>query len=63
MGEGENLLKNSNSTGKSSVEWIWFSQMEEILSQNKAINPDYVTSDSSPISDLNNKENYKADEP
>ncbi|CAB4471263.1 unnamed protein product [Rhizophagus irregularis] len=47
---------------------IWFSQMEEILSQSKAINPDYVTdstSDSPPISDgenSDNKENYKADE-
>ncbi|CAB5392626.1 unnamed protein product [Rhizophagus irregularis] len=40
--------------------------MEEILSQSKAINPDYVTdstSDSPPISDgenSDNKENYKA---
>ncbi|PKK67963.1 hypothetical protein RhiirC2_851816 [Rhizophagus irregularis] len=60
--------KKANSTGEGSVEWIWFSQMEEILSQSKAINPDYVTdstSDSPPISDgenSDNKENYKADE-
>jgi hypothetical protein len=44
--------------------------MEEILSQSKAINPDYIadssTSDSPPVSDSensNNKENYEADEP
>ncbi|RIA94939.1 hypothetical protein C1645_817308 [Glomus cerebriforme] len=43
--------------------------MEEILSQNKAINLDYVTdltSDSPSTSDSensNNKENYKTDEP
>ncbi|GES94171.1 trihelix transcription factor ASIL1-like [Rhizophagus clarus] len=67
--------KKTNSTGEGSVEWIWFSQMEEILSQSKAINPDYITdstSDSPPISDSensnnsknsNDKENYKADEP
>ncbi|CAB4426355.1 unnamed protein product [Rhizophagus irregularis] len=42
--------------------------MEEILSQSKAINPDYVTdstSDSPPISygeNSDNKKNYKADE-
>ncbi|RIA97498.1 hypothetical protein C1645_813896 [Glomus cerebriforme] len=60
--------KKANSTGEGSVEWIWFSQMEEILSQSKAINPDYITdstSDSPPTSDSensNNKENYKADE-
>jgi hypothetical protein len=61
--------KKANSTGEGSVEWIWFSKMEEILSQSKAINPDYITdsiSDSPPNSDSensNNKENYKADEP
>ncbi|CAG8706207.1 17456_t:CDS:2 [Rhizophagus irregularis] len=41
---------------------IWFSQMEEILSQSKAINPDYVTdsaSDSPPISDDENSDNKK----
>ncbi|CAB4438775.1 unnamed protein product [Rhizophagus irregularis] len=60
--------KKANSTGEGSVEWIWFSQMEEILSQSKAINPDYVTdstSDSPPISDgknSDNKGNYKANE-
>ena len=62
--------KKANSTGEGSVEWTWFSQMEEILSQSKAINPDYVTdsltSDSPSVSDnedSNNKENYEADEP
>ncbi|GES75522.1 hypothetical protein GLOIN_2v1869760 [Rhizophagus clarus] len=67
--------KKADSTGESSVKWIWFSQMEEILSQSKAINLDYITdltSDFPPISDSensnnsensNDKENYKADEP
>ncbi|GBB89567.1 hypothetical protein RclHR1_01630005 [Rhizophagus clarus] len=62
--------KKANSTGEGSVEWIWFSQMEEILSQSKAINLDYITnstSDSPSISDsknsnnsenLNDKENF-----
>ena len=60
--------KKANSTGEGSVEWVWFEQMEEILSQSKAINPDYITdstSDSPSISDsesLNNKENNE-DEP
>jgi len=53
--------KKVNSTGEGSVEWIWYSQMEEILSQSKAINPDYIA-DSSTLDfdneDLNNKENY-----
>jgi hypothetical protein len=62
--------KKANSTGEGSVEWIWFSQMEEILSQSKAINPDYIadssTSDSPNISDnenSNDKENHETDEP
>ncbi|GBB84507.1 hypothetical protein RclHR1_11080002 [Rhizophagus clarus] len=66
--------KKANSTGEGSVGWIWFSQIEEILSKSKAINPDYITdstSDSPPISisensnssDYSNNENYKANEP
>src|SRR3990170_3337414 len=35
--------KKTNSTGEGSVEWVWFSQMEEILSQSKAVNPDFIT--------------------
>ena len=60
--------KKANSTSEGSVEWVWFEQMEEILSQSKAINPDYITDSTSdsPISDsesLNNKKNYEAYEP
>lgn len=61
--------KKANSTGEGSVEWTWFSQMEEILSQSKAINPDYITDstpDSPSVSDSDNsndKENYRTDEP
>ncbi|GBC22952.2 hypothetical protein GLOIN_2v1869760 [Rhizophagus irregularis DAOM 181602=DAOM 197198] len=52
--------KKANSTGEGSVEWICSHQMEEILSQSKAINPDYVTdstSNSPPISDGENSDN------
>ena len=56
--------KKANSTGEGSINWIWFSQMEEILSQSKAINPDYIT-DSLTIDSIsdneNNKENYEVD--
>ena len=63
--------KKTNSTGEGSVEWVWFSQMEEILSQSKAVNPDFITDSStsdSPISDnedsnnSNDKENYETNE-
>ena len=62
--------KKTNSTGEGSVEWVWFS-LEEILSQSKAVNPDFITDSStsdSPISDnedsnnSNDKENYKTNE-
>ena len=43
--------KKANSTGEGSVEWIWYSQMEEILSQSKAINPDYIADSSTLDSD------------
>lgn len=53
--------KKTNSTGEGSVNWIWFSKMEEILSSSKAVNPDYVAgslvSDSSDNEDF--KENYE----
>jgi|SRR5215469_6866497 len=58
--------KKANSTGGGNLEWIWYSQMEEILSQSKAINPDYIADSSTPdspnISDNenpNDKENYE----
>ena len=53
--------KKANSTGEGSVEWIWYSQMEEILSQSKAINPDYIADSStldSDNEDSNDKENH-----
>src|SRR2546421_4097543 len=53
--------KKANSTGEGSVEWIWYSQMEEILSQSKAINPDYIADSStldSDNEDLIDKENH-----
>ena len=57
--------KKTNSTGEGSINWIWFSQMEEILSQSKAINPNYIT-DSLTINSIsdneNNKENHEVDE-
>ena len=56
--------KKANSTGEGSINWIWFSQIEEILLQSKAINPDYIT-DSLTIDSIsdneNNKENYEVD--
>ena len=60
--------RKANSTGEGNVEWVWYSQMEEILSQSKAINPDYITDSSTPdsISDdenSNDKENHETDEP
>lgn len=62
--------KKANSTGEGSVEWVWYSQMEEILSQSKAIKPDYITDsstlDSPNISDSensNDKENCETEEP
>src|SRR2546430_16839661 len=61
--------KKVNSTGEGSVEWIWYSQIEEILSQSKAINPDYIadssTLDISDNEDSNDKENHEVniDEP
>ncbi|RIA96527.1 hypothetical protein C1645_733135 [Glomus cerebriforme] len=58
--------KKTNSTGESNVEWIWYSQMEEIFSQSKAVNPDYITGSSASdfISDtenLDDKENHETE--
>jgi len=50
--------KKTNSTGEGSINWIWFSQMEEILSQSKTINPDYIT-DSLTIDSISDDENNK----
>ena len=53
--------KKTNSTDESSIKWIWYSQMEEILSQSKAINPDYIADSStldSDNEDSNDKENH-----
>ena len=53
--------KKANSTGEGSVKWIWYSQMEEILSQSKAINSDYIADSStldSDNEDSNDKENH-----
>jgi hypothetical protein len=58
--------KNANFTGESNVKWIWYSQIEKILSQSKAINSDYIINSSFPDSISNDgnsnhdKENYKA---
>ena len=58
--------KKANSTGEGSVEWIWFSQMDEILSQSKAVNPDFIVDSTldSPTSDneYSNKENDEVNE-
>ena len=53
--------KKANSTGEGSVEWIWYSQMKEILSQSKAINSDYIANSlilDSDNKDSNDKENH-----
>ncbi|GES75934.1 hypothetical protein GLOIN_2v1869760 [Rhizophagus clarus] len=42
--------KKANFTGELNVEWVWYSQMKEILSQSKAINPDYIIDSSPPDS-------------
>ncbi|CAB4441259.1 unnamed protein product [Rhizophagus irregularis] len=62
--------KKANSTGKGSVEWVWFSQMEEILSQSEAIKLDYITDSSfsnspniSESENLNDKEKCETEEP
>ncbi|RIA80535.1 hypothetical protein C1645_745170 [Glomus cerebriforme] len=51
------VKRKANSTGEESVEWIWYSQIEEILSQSKAIKPDYIIDSS--ISDSPNISNSK----
>ncbi|PKC61011.1 hypothetical protein RhiirA1_467179 [Rhizophagus irregularis] len=62
--------KKANSTGKGSAEWVWFSQMEEILSQSEAIKLDYITDSSfsnspniSGSENLNDKEKCETEEP
>src|ERR1044072_3869966 len=50
--------KKTNSTGKGSVNWIWFSKIEEILLSSKAVNPGYVV-DSSLILDSSDNEDFK----
>ncbi len=50
--------KKTNSTGEGSINWIWFFKMEEILSSNKAVNPDYVV-DSSLVLDSFDNEDFK----
>jgi hypothetical protein len=62
--------KKAGSTGKGSIEWVWFPQMEEILSESKEIKPDYITDSSTSNSpniseseNLNDKGNCETEEP
>ena len=50
--------KKINSTGEGNINWVQFFKMEEILSSNKAVNPDYVV-DSSLVLDSFDNEDFK----
>ncbi len=55
--------KKTNSTSEGSINWIWFFKMKEILSSNKAINPDYVIDFSLVLNSSDNedfKENHES---
>ncbi len=50
--------KKTNSIGESSINWIWFSKMKEILLSSKAVNPDYIV-DFSLVLDSSDNEDFK----